>query len=58
MLGAELQSDRVPAPSHGVGSEEELSCFVIRRHLSGFRKLWHPVGGRMQGQGQGWVSAI
>lgn len=53
-----MQSDRVPAPSHGVGSEEELSCFVIRRHLSGFRKLWHPVGGRMQGQGQGWVSAI
>lgn len=37
----------------GVGREKKLSCFVIRRDLSGFRKLWHPVGGRMQGAGAG-----
>lgn len=36
-----------------VGREEELSHVVIRRELSGFRELWHPVGGRMQGTGTG-----
>lgn len=35
-----------------VGREEELSLVVIRRD-SGFRKLWHPVEGRMQGTGTG-----
>lgn len=45
----------------GVGREEELSSFAIRRkmsttlktRLSGFRKLWHLMGVRMQETGAG-----
>lgn len=39
------------APSLGVGMGKELSCFVFKSDLFGFRELWHPVRGRMQGAG-------
>lgn len=40
-------------PFSRVGARKKLSCFVFKRDLFGFRELWHPVAGRMQGAGTG-----